>query len=232
MILSAHTEAENDMTNQIPPRVSYPVSSPVSHPVPSRDAAWALLTEFTQSPSLLKHALAVESCVRAYGEQEARQLGLVGEDISRLIDLYSATGLLHDFDYERHPSPQEHPWVGVRILEERGWPAEIRHAILGHAEYTGTPRVSHLDKVLFACDELAGFLTACALIKPSKSIHEVEVAGVRKKLKDKAFARGVNREDVIHGAAELGIDLDQHIAFCLAAMQKDAEALGLSGPPM
>jgi predicted hydrolase (HD superfamily) len=208
------------------------VSSPVSHPVPSRDAAWALLTEFTQSPSLLKHALAVESCVRAYGEQQARQLGLVGEDISRLIDLYSATGLLHDFDYERHPSPQEHPWVGVRILEERGWPAEIRHAILGHAEYTGTPRVSHLDKVLFACDELAGFLTACALIKPSKSIHEVEVAGVRKKLKDKAFARGVSREDVIHGAAELGIDLDQHIAFCLAAMQKDAEALGLSGPPM
>ena len=206
-------------------------SYPVSHHVPSRDAAWALLTEFTQSPSLLKHALAVESCVRAYGEQQARQLGLVGEDISHLVNLYSATGLLHDFDYERHPSPEEHPWVGVRILEERGWPAEIRHAILGHAEYTGTPRLSHLDKVLFACDELAGFLTACALIKPSKSIHEVEVPGVRKKLKDKAFARGVNREDVIHGAAELGIDLDQHIAFCLAAMQGDAEALGLSGPP-
>ena len=214
------------MTNQIPPHVS----SPVSSPVPSRDAAWALLTEFTQSPSLLKHALAVESCVRAYGEQQARQLGLVGEDISRLVDLYSATGLLHDFDYERHPSPEEHPWVGVRILEERAWPAEIRHAILGHAEYTGTPRVSHLDKVLFACDELAGFLTACALIKPSKSIHEVEVAGVRKKLKDKAFARGVNRDDVIHGATELEIDLDQHIAFCLAAMQRNAEALGLSGP--
>jgi predicted hydrolase (HD superfamily) len=189
-----------------------------------------LLTEFTQSPSLLKHALAVESCVRAYGEQEARLLGLVGEDLSHLLDLYSATGLLHDFDYERHPSPEEHPWVGVRILEERGWPQEIRHAILGHAEYTGTPRVSHLDKVLFACDELAGFLTACALIKPSKSIHEVEVTGVRKKLKDKAFARGVNRDDVIHGATELGIDLDQHIAFCLAAMQRHAEALGLSGP--
>jgi predicted hydrolase (HD superfamily) len=215
------------MTNQIPP----PVSSPRSHPVPSRDAAWALLIEFTQSPSLLKHALAVESCVRAYGEQEARQLGLVGQDISHLVDLYSATGLLHDFDYERHPSPEEHPWIGVRILEERGWPAEIRHAILGHAEYTNTPRVSHLDKTLFACDELAGFLTACALIKPSKSIREVEVPGVRKKLKDKAFARGVNRDDVIHGAAELGIDLDQHIAFCLAAMQRDAEALGLSGPP-
>jgi predicted hydrolase (HD superfamily) len=224
--LSAHTEAENDMTNQIPPLVS-PL---VSYPVPSRDAAWALLTEFTQSPSLLKHALAVESCVRAYGEQQARQLGLVGEDISHLVNLYSATGLLHDFDYERHPSPEEHPWVGVRILEERGWPAEVRHAILGHAEYTGTPRVSHLDKTLFACDELAGFLTACALIKPSKSIHEVEVPGVRKKLKDKAFARGVNREDVIHGAAELGIDLDQHIAFCLAAMQRHAVALGLGVP--
>jgi predicted hydrolase (HD superfamily) len=215
------------MTNQIPPHLS----SPVSHPVPSRDAAWALLTEFTQSPSLLKHALAVESCVRAYGEQQARQLGLVGDDISHLVDLYSATGLLHDFDYERHPSPEEHPWIGVRILEERGWPAEIRHAILGHAEYTNTPRVSHLDKTLFACDELAGFLTACALIKPSKSIHDVEVPSVRKKLKDKAFARGVNRDDVLNGAAELGIDLDQHIAFCLAAMQRDAEALGLSGPP-
>jgi len=211
--------------------VSSPSSSPVSHPVPSRDAAWALLIEFTQGPSLLKHALAVESCVRAYGEQQARQLGLVGQDISHLVDLYSATGLLHDFDYERHPSPEGHPWIGVRILEERGWPAEIRHAILGHAEYTNTPRVSHLDKTLFACDELAGFLTACALIKPSKSIREVEVPGVRKKLKDKAFARGVNRDDVINGAAELGIDLDQHIAFCLAAMQRDAEALGLSRPP-
>jgi predicted hydrolase (HD superfamily) len=204
------------MTNQIPA------------PPPSRDAAWALLTEFTQSPSLLKHALAVESCVCAYGEQEARRLGLVGEDAARFVELYSSTGLLHDFDYERHPSPQEHPWVGVRVLEERGWPMEIRHAILGHAEYTGTPRISHLDKTLFACDELAGFLTACALIKPSKSIHDVEVAGVRKKLKDKAFARGVNRDDVINGATELEIDLDQHIAFCLGAMQRHAEALGLA----
>jgi predicted hydrolase (HD superfamily) len=205
------------MTNQIPALL------------PTRDAAWALLTEFTQSPSLLKHALAVSSCVRAYGEQEAERLGLAGEDAVRLVELYTATGLLHDFDYERHPSPEEHPYVGVRVLEERGWPEEIRHAILGHAEYTGTPRISHLDKTLFACDELAGFLTACALIKPSKSIHDVEVAGVRKKLKDKAFARGVNRDDVINGAAELGIDLDQHIAFCLAAMQRDAQALGLSG---
>jgi predicted hydrolase (HD superfamily) len=205
------------MTNQIPGAS------------PSRDAAWSLLTEFTQSPSLLKHALAVESCIRAYGEQEANRRGLVPDDASRLIDLYSATGLLHDFDYERYPSPDEHPWIGVRVLEERGWPEEIRHAILGHAEYTNTPRVSHLDKTLFACDELAGFLTACALIKPSKSIHDVEVAGVRKKLKDKAFARGVNRDDVFNGAKELEVDLDQHIAFCLAAMQRDSEALGLAG---
>ncbi len=213
-----NSDTRVQLTNQIPPFS------------PTRDAAWTLLTEFTQSPSLLKHALAVESCLRAYGEHEARRLGLVGDDIARFVDLYSATGLLHDFDYERHPSPEEHPWVGVRVLEERGWPAELRHAILGHAQYTGTPRISHLDKTLFACDELAGFLTACALIKPSKSIHDVEVAGVRKKLKDKAFARGVNRDDVINGATELGIDLDQHIAFCLAAMRRDAEALGLSGP--
>lgn len=211
------------MTNQIPGRDAAQI--------PSRDAAWDLLTEFTQSPSLLKHALAVESCVRAYGEQEAGRLGLAGEDASRLVGLYSATGLLHDFDYERHPSPEEHPWIGVRVLEERGWPPEIRHAILGHAAYTGTPRLSHLDKTLFACDELAGLLTACALIKPSKSIHDVEVAGVRKKLKDKAFARGVNRDDVLNGAKALGVDLDQHIACCLAAMQRDADALGLSGPP-
>ncbi|HEX6772872.1 MAG TPA: HAD family hydrolase [Acidobacteriaceae bacterium] len=207
------------MTNQIPALL------------PTREAAWSLLTEFTQSPSLLKHALAVESCVRAYGEQEAERLALINDDAQALISVYSATALLHDFDYERYPSAEEHPYVGNRILEERGWPAEIRHAIMSHADYTGTPRVSHLDKTLFACDELAGFLTACALIKPTKSIHDVEVAGVRKKLKDKAFARGVNRDDVTNGAKELGVDLDQHIAFCLAAMQRDAEALGLSGAP-
>jgi predicted hydrolase (HD superfamily) len=205
------------MTNQIPALL------------PTRDAAWNLLNEFTKSPSLIKHALAVESCLRAYGEQEAARLGLTGSEADGFVNLYSATGLLHDFDYERHPSPEEHPYVGVRVLEQGGWPEEIRHAILGHAEYTGTPRVSHLDKVLFACDELAGFLTACALVKPTKSIHDVEVAGVKKKLKDKAFARGVNRDDVINGAKELGVDLDQHIAFCLAAMQRDAEALGLAG---
>jgi predicted hydrolase (HD superfamily) len=205
------------MTNQIPALL------------PTREAAWALLTEFTQSPSLLKHALAVESCVRAYGEEEAAHLGLAGREAESLITLYSATALLHDFDYERHPSAEEHPYIGVRILEERGWPEAMRHAILGHAEYTGTPRLSHLDKTLFACDELAGFLTACALVKPTKSIHDVAVAGVKKKLKDKAFARGVNRDDILNGAKELAVDLDQHIAFCIAAMQRNAEALGLAG---
>lgn len=207
------------MTNQIPALQ------------PTREAAWTLLNEFTQSPSLLKHALAVESCVRAYGEQEAVRLGLSDSDAESLISLYSSTALLHDFDYERHPSADEHPYVGVRILEERGWPAEMRHAILGHAEYTGTPRLSHLDKTLFACDELAGFLTACSLVKPTKSIHDVEVSGVKKKLKDKAFARGVNREDIYTGAKELAVDLDQHIAFCIAAMQRNAERLGLEGIP-
>jgi predicted hydrolase (HD superfamily) len=205
------------VTNQIPAML------------PTREAAWNVLTEFTQNPSLLKHALAVESCVRAYGEEQARQLGLTSEQAAALVELYGATALLHDFDYERYPSAEEHPYVGNRILEERGWPAELRQAIMGHAEYTGTPRVSHLDKVLFACDELAGFLTACALVKPTRSIHDVEIAGVKKKLKDKAFARGVNRDDVINGAKELGVDLDQHIAFCLAAMQRNAAELGLAG---
>jgi predicted hydrolase (HD superfamily) len=197
--------------------------------LPSREAAWNVLNEFTQNPSLLKHALAVESCLRAYGEEQARQLGLTSEQAAALVELYGATALLHDFDYERYPSAEEHPYVGNRILEERGWPAELRQAIMGHAEYTGTPRVSHLDKVLFACDELAGFLTACALVKPTRSIHDVEIAGVKKKLKDKAFARGVNRDDVINGAKELGVDLDRHIAFCLAAMQRNAAELGLAG---
>ncbi len=194
-----------------------------------RAEAWNLLNEHTQSISLLKHALAVETCVRAYGEAEAQARGLDADEAQALVELYTATGLLHDFDYERHPSAEEHPFVGVRILEEQGWPEEMRHAILAHADYTGTPRTSRLDKILFACDELAGFLTACALVKPSKSIHDVDVKSVRKKLKDKAFARGVSRDDVMNGAAELGIDLDEHIAFCLRAMQANAEALGLEG---
>jgi len=192
-----------------------------------RAAAWALLTEWTQSESLRKHALGVETCVVAYAEVEANRLGLTGAARDGLLTLYATTALLHDFDYERHPSLEEHPFVGVRELERLGWPEATRTAILGHAEYSGVPRVSHLDKVLFACDELSGFLTACALVKPTKAIADVEPAGVRKKLKDKAFARGVNRQDVIQGAEQLGVDLDAHIAFCLAAMQRRSAELGL-----
>ncbi|HEY1578749.1 MAG TPA: HAD family hydrolase [Terracidiphilus sp.] len=192
-----------------------------------RERAWKLLCEWTQSESLRKHALAVEICVTAMGESEADRLGLREGERERFLELYSTTALLHDFDYEKHPTPEEHPFVGVRELEQQGWPQELRTAILGHAQYSGVPRVTHLDKTLFACDELAGFLTACALVKPSKKIAEVEVPSVRKKMKDKAFARGVNREDVIQGAAELGVDLDAHIGFCLEAMKKRADELGL-----
>jgi predicted hydrolase (HD superfamily) len=195
----------------------------------NRERAWALLNEHTQSASLLKHALAVETCVRAYGEREADAQGLAGDDRNALLETYSATALLHDFDYEKHPSPQEHPFVGIAILIEQGWPEEMRTAILGHAEYSGVPRETHLAKTLFACDELAGFLTACSLVKPTKSIHDVETAGVKKKMKDKAFARGVNRDDIVKGVGELGVPLDEHIAFCIAAMQKNAGALGLQG---
>jgi len=193
----------------------------------NRERAWQLLCEWTQNENLRKHARAVEICVTAYGEAEAERTSLSGDERSRFLELYSTTALLHDFDYERHPSAEEHPFVGVRELERLGWPQEMRTAILGHAQYSGVPRVTHLDKVLFACDELAGFLTACALVKPTKTIAEVEVPGVRKKMKDKAFARGVNREDVIQGAAELGVNLDVHIAFCLGAMKNRAEEIGL-----
>ena len=192
-----------------------------------RDQAWQLLTEWTASDSLRKHALAVEACVTAYGEQEADRLGLAGEERAAFLNLYSTTALLHDYDYERHPSREEHPFVGVRELERQGWPQELRTAILGHAEYSGVPRVTHLDKVLFACDELAGFLTACALVKPGKSIAEVEAPSVRRKMKDKAFAKGVNRQDMIQGAAELGVDLDAHIGFCIEAMKRRSAELGL-----
>jgi predicted hydrolase (HD superfamily) len=192
-----------------------------------REQAWALLTEWTTSESLRKHALAVEACVAAYGEAEAGRLGLEGERRAEMLTLYQTTALLHDFDYERHPSLDEHPFVGVRELERLSWPEELRTAILGHAQYSGVPRATHLAKALFACDELAGFLTACALVKPTKAIADVEVAGVRKKMKDKAFAKGVNRQDVIDGAAELGVELDAHIAFCIEAMRKKAAELGL-----
>lgn len=179
---------------------------------------WNLLTEFTQSDSLRKHALAVEACMRAY----ARKLG--GDE-----ELWGLVGLIHDFDYEKYPTPQEHPFKGNEILRERGYSEEIRTAIMSHAEYSGVPRVTPMEKALFACDELAGFLTACALVKPGKSLAEVEAKSVRKKMKDKAFARSVNRDDIIHGAAELGVDLEEHIAFCIEAMKGIAAELGLDG---
>jgi predicted hydrolase (HD superfamily) len=193
----------------------------------NREQAWQLLNEWTESESLRKHALAVEGCVAAYGEQEAERLGLEGDVRAALIQLYSTTALLHDFDYERHPTPEEHPFVGVRELERLGWPEELRIAILGHALYSGVPRTTHLAKALFACDELAGFLTACALVKPSKAIADVEVSSVKKKMKDKAFARGVHREDIVQGAAELSVELDTHIGFCIEAMKRRASELGL-----
>jgi putative nucleotidyltransferase with HDIG domain len=193
--------------------------------VPNRDEAWALLCEYTQSDSLRKHALAVEACVRAYALK-------AGTD----QELWGVTALLHDFDYERWPNAahhptEEHPYAGTVILRELGYPEEMIHAILGHANYCGVPRVSPLDHTLFACDELAGFLTACALVKPTKSIHDVEPSSVKKKLKDKAFARGVSREDVYQGAEELGVPLEEHIAFCIAAMRSASDLLGLLGTP-
>ncbi len=193
----------------------------------TRDRALKLLREWTASPGLLKHAAAVEVCTRGYGDREAQRLGLSGPAADEFAEQYSMAALLHDFDYDRHPSLDEHPYVGNRVLTEQGWPEPIRHAIMAHADYTGTPRESHLDRALFACDELAGFLTACALVKPSRSIHDVEVAGVRKKMKDKAFARGVKREDMEAGAALLGVPLDEHIGNCLRSMQENAELLGL-----
>ena len=204
--------------------------SPTCDPDPqaySRAQAWQLLTEWTVSENLRKHALAVEACVVACGEAEADRLGLAGPERAALLQLYSTTALLHDFDYERHPTAEKHPFVGVRELERLGWPIELRTAILGHAQYSGVPRVTHLDKSLFACDELAGFLTACALVKPTKAIADVETASVKKKMKDKAFARGVHREDIVQGAAELGVDLETHIGFCIEAMKKRAPELGL-----
>jgi predicted hydrolase (HD superfamily) len=205
-------------------------SMTVSHSY-TRQRAWELLQEWTQSPSLLKHALGVETCIRAYGEREADTRGLVGEERDAFIETYSITGLLHDFDYERHPSLEEHPFVGNRVLTEQGWPEEIRTAILGHASYSGVARETHLAKALFACDELSGFLTACSLVKPTKSIFDVDVAGVKKKMKDKAFARGVHRDDILTGAAELETPVDDHIAFCILAMQNNADSLGLRGTP-
>src|SRR5579862_7764676 len=184
-----------------------------------REAAWCLLTEFTKSESLRKHALAVEACMRAC----ARKYGPGDEE------LWGVVALLHDFDYEKYPSLEDHPYRGNEILKERGYSDEIRKAIMSHAEYTGVPRDTPMEKALFACDELAGFITACALVKPGKSLGEVEAPSVKKKMKDKAFARSVNRQDITNGAAELGVDLEQHIAFCIEAMRGIAGELGLDG---
>ena len=184
--------------------------------MPDRTSAWNLLTEFTKSESLRKHALAVESCMRAY----ARKLGADEQ-------LWSVVGLIHDFDYEKYPTPQEHPFKGSEILKERGYSDEIRRAILSHADYAGVARETPMEKALFACDELAGFITAVALVKPGKSLAEVDTKSVRKKMKDKAFARSVSRDDIVNGAKELGLYVDEHIAFCIEAMKGMASQLGL-----
>ena len=193
--------------------------------LPSRDDALALQHEYTQSDSLRKHMLAVEAAMRAYARK-------FEEDPER----WGLTGLMHDFDYERYPntehSPTEgHPSHGVRVLRERGWPEDILQAILGHGNYTGVARETRMAKALFAVDELTGLVTATALVRPSRSIHEVDAKSVRKKMKDKAFAKGVNREDVTLGAQELGVDLDEHIQFVVDAMRAVADSLGLAGQP-
>ena len=188
----------------------------------NREAAWCLLTEFTQSESLRKHALAVEACMRACSRK-------FGDGSPQDEELWGVVGLVHDFDYDRWPSLEDHPYEGNKILKERGWPEIITRAIMSHAEYSGVTRDSKMEKALFACDELAGFITAVALIKPSKSLAEVDTKSVRKRMKDKAFARKVNREDIIQGAADLGVDLDEHIGFCIDALKPIAKELGLDG---
>ena len=182
----------------------------------TRAEALEILHEHTKSESLRRHALQVEACVAAYAEH----LGEPEED-------WRVTALLHDFDYEMHPEAPDHPMKGEPILAGRGVPAEIRRAILSHANYSGVPRDTRLEKSLFACDELSGFISACALVKPTRKVAEVDVKTVRKKMKDKAFARSVSREDIVNGAAGLGVDLDEHIGFCIAAMQRNADAIGL-----
>jgi putative nucleotidyltransferase with HDIG domain len=184
----------------------------------NRESAWCLLTEFTQSESLRKHALAVEACMRAYA-------GKLGGD----EELWGIVGLLHDFDYEKYPSLEDHPYQGNEILRERCYSDEIRKAIMSHAEYTGVTRDTPMEKALFACDELAGFITAATLVKPNKSLAELDTKSVKKRLKDKAFARSVNRNDIVNGAAELGVDLEEHITFCIEAMKGIAQKLGLDG---
>lgn len=182
----------------------------------NRDYCLTVLNQYTKNESLIKHALAVETCVRAYASK-------LNED----VEFWGNVALLHDFDYEMYPTEEGHPFKGNEILKEKNFSDEFRRAIMSHADYTDTPRISMLEKVLFACDELAGFLTAVSYVRPSKTIEEVEVKSVIKKMKDKAFARAVNRDDIRNGAAEIGVPLEEHIQFCIDAMKKNKEALGL-----
>lgn len=197
----------------------------MSDSLPTRESAYALMCEYTQSESLRKHMLGVEAVMRAYADR-------FGEDVER----WGLCGLMHDFDYERwpnaeHSADREHPAEGVRILRAHGYPEDILQAILGHATYCNVPRDTPMARALFAVDELSGLVTATALVRPSRSVHEVDARSVRKKMKDKAFARGVNRDDVVAGAQELGVDLDEHIQFVVDAMKGRAELLGLAGTP-
>lgn len=182
----------------------------------SREYCLTLLQEYTKSDSLLKHAFAVETCVRAYAEK-------LNED----IDYWGNVALLHDFDYEKYPTAEEHPFKGAEILREKGFDDEFISSILSHADYSGVPRDTILKKVLFACDELAGFITAVTYVRPSKSVDEVEGSSVKKKMKDKAFAKAVSRDDIINGAAGINVQLDEHIQFCINAMRKNKDILGL-----
>jgi predicted hydrolase (HD superfamily) len=184
----------------------------------TREQAWEIVCEFIQNDALRRHCAAVSACVEAYAQRD-------GEDAEK----WAVTGLLHDFDWEIHPQLPDHPLQGEPILKERGVDAEIRRAILSHADFTGVARETRLEKTLYACDELAGFLTAVAYVKPSKSIHDVDARSVRKKMKDKAFARAVSREEIIRGAEQLGVDLDAHIDFCIQAMRARAAELGVQG---
>ncbi|HEY9516054.1 MAG TPA: HD domain-containing protein [Gemmatimonadaceae bacterium] len=202
-----------------------PTTKPTPTALPSRESALALMHEYTASDSLRKHMLAVEAAMRAYAAK-------YGEDVER----WGLAGLMHDFDYERFPNAtrsatEEHPSEGVRVLRALGYPEDILQAILGHALYTGVPRDTLMARSLFAVDELTGLITATALVRPSRSVHDVEAKSVRKKMKDKAFARGVSREDVTVGAQELGVELNEHIEFVITAMRGSADALGLSGVP-
>lgn len=185
----------------------------------TRPVVWALLTEWTRSDSLLKHALAVEASVRGYAR-------MFGEDEAA----WGAVALLHDFDYERYPTPADHPFRGCEELQRRGYPDWVTHAILSHADYSGVPRASRLEKTLFACDEMSGFITAASLVRPSKSVLDLEAPSVLKRMKDKAFARNVSRDDLRRGAEELQLPLETHVGNVIASMRECADALGLAGP--